>query len=172
MEEQVILVDPLDRPTGVMEKLKAHRRGLLHRAVSVLIFNSRHEWLLQRRAAFKYHSAGLWSNSCCTHPLPDETTEEAAQRRLAEEMGLYCPLSPLFCFTYRTALQNGLTEYEYDHVFIGHTDEMPSINTAEVSDWRYIPSDLLHRDKRTHPEKYTAWFHHIFRELLKPNFYL
>lgn len=169
MEEQVLLVDLLDRPLGVTEKMKAHRQGLLHRAVSVLIFNSRGEWLLQRRAAFKYHSGGLWSNACCTHPFPNEGSEEAAQRRLAEEMGLHCPLSFLFCFTYQAHLDRGLTEYEYDHVFVGRTDEMPVINTTEVADWRYLPSDLLYEDEQTHPEKYTVWFRHICRELLKSN---
>lgn len=165
MEQHVVLVDTEDRPTGSIEKMKAHQRGLLHRAVSVLIFNNRNEWLLQKRTAFKYHSAGLWSNACCTHPTPGEQPAEAAQRRLAEEMGLHCPLSPLFHFTYHACLGRGMTEYEYDHVFIGKTNELPYINPAEVSDWCYLPADLLHHDTRYHPGKYTVWFHHIIQEL-------
>ena len=172
MRERIVLVDPLDRPAGVMEKMEVHRRGLLHRAVSVLVFNSSGECLLQKRSAFKYHSADLWSNTCCTHPFPDELPITAARRRLTEEMGLRCSLDPLFCFTYQERLSRELTEHEYDHVFIGHTDELPVINTTEVSDWCYLPLDLVYRDGQAHPEKYTIWFRHIVRELLTSNYSL
>lgn len=166
MEDQVILVNREDQETGTIGKMQAHLQGLLHRAVSVLIFNSRGEWLLQKRAAFKYHSGGLWSNACCTHPYPGESPEKAAQRRLAEEMGLTCPLSKSHCFIYQAQLGQGLAEHEYDHVFIGHTNILPVIDPEEVSDWCYISPHSLHRDEQTHPEKYTIWFRHIYRALL------
>ncbi|HEY0272948.1 MAG TPA: isopentenyl-diphosphate Delta-isomerase, partial [Chitinophaga sp.] len=116
----VILVDEQDRQTGTMEKLEAHQRGLLHRAFSVFILNEHHEMLLQQRALHKYHSGGLWTNACCSHPLPGEAVEAAAHRRLGEELGIDCYLTHLFAFQYRTAFDNGLTEHEYDHVLLGH----------------------------------------------------
>lgn len=164
---QVVLVDRHDRPAGTLEKMEAHEKGLLHRAVSVFLFNPHGEWMLQRRAFSKYHSGGLWSNACCTHPYPDETPKEAAARRLPEELGISCPLNPLFCFVYRAELDNGLTEHEYDHVYAGCTTGLPQINPQEVAEWGYFSPDLLVHDLKAHPESYTAWFRQLFPEVLK-----
>lgn len=166
---QVVLVDANDHPTGVIEKMEAHRQGLLHRAVSVFLFNHHGDWLLQRRTAFKYHSGGLWSNTCCTHPRPGECPDEAAHRRLREEMGLDCVLEKLFCFTYRTKVSPLLTEYEYDHIFIGQTNTIPDINPTEVWDWRYLSSKLIQTDLRNHPEKYACWFSYLYDQMLQQN---
>lgn len=141
-----------------MEKMEAHRQGLLHRAFSVFIFNSRGEMLLQQRAHDKYHSPGLWTNTCCSHPMPGESTSDAATRRLSEEMGLSCPLRHLFQFIYRIDFSNGLTEHELDHVYIGITDQEPHINPEEVSDYRYIALHDLETDLRENPANYTEWF--------------
>lgn len=164
---QVVLVDVYDRPSGYMEKLEAHRRALLHRAVSVFIFNSRGQWLLQRRALTKYHSGGLWSNACCTHPYPGELAPEAAHRRLREEMGMDCPLDKLFHLIYRAPLGQGLTEYEYDHIFAGQTDDLPIANATEVSEWRYLSPEQLQDEQLRIPQEYTAWFRKLFPEILK-----
>ena len=172
-EDFVILVDEADNEIGWMEKLEAHKKPLLHRAISVFIFNSKGEWLLQRRALNKYHSNGLWTNTCCSHPLPGETSLEAAHRRLHEEMGLETDLKEIFWFTYKEPLDNQLTEHELDHVFVGSTDEYPSINPDEVSEWKYMKFDDLKTDIDNHPENYTVWFRMIFErvnsELLKLN---
>lgn len=167
LSSQIVLVDLHDQPIGYMEKMEVHRQGLLHRAVSVFLFNAHGEWLLQRRALHKYHSGGLWSNACCTHPYPDEAPDTAARRRTGEELGLSCPLEKRFCFLYKTALDHGLTEYEYDHVFTGITTELPEINPAEVREWGYFNSDFLIRDIEAHPGYYTVWFRKIFPEILK-----
>lgn len=164
---QVVLVDLLDRPSGTIEKLEAHRQGLLHRAVSVFIFNAGGEWLLQRRAGGKYHSAGLWSNTCCTHPYPEERPEDAARRRLKEEMGLFCPLKKQFCLAYQAQLEEKLTEYEYDHIFTGYTVDTPVPNPAEVGEWKFVPTQRLAKDVLDHPDHYTVWFKAIFPRLLK-----
>ncbi|WP_298614551.1 isopentenyl-diphosphate Delta-isomerase [uncultured Odoribacter sp.] len=164
---QVILVDINDQPIGTMDKLEAHRRGFLHRAVLVFVFNHKGEWLLQRRTAFKYHSGGLWSNTCSTHPHPGEVPLEAAQRRLQEEMGLKCSLEKSFCFTYKAKLDHGVTEYEYEHVFTGFTENIPDVNPLTVWDWKYLPLDIIRLDERIHPEKYTVWFRQIYREVLQ-----
>lgn len=164
---QVVLVDLNDRPTGYMEKQEAHRQGLLHRAISVFLFNTEGQWLLQRRSFTKYHSAGLWSNACCTHPYPGESPERAAQRRIKEELGLSCPLEKQFCFLYKTALDHGLTEYEYDHIFTGYATDLPEINLTEVQEWGYFSPALLIKDVKAHPEYYTVWFRKIFPEILK-----
>jgi isopentenyl-diphosphate Delta-isomerase len=164
-ETFVILVDEKDNPLGLMEKLEAHRKGLLHRAISVFIFNSRGEWILQKRAHDKYHSKGLWTNTCCTHPLPEESAIEAAGRRLTEEMGLTCSLQKLFSFTYKEMLDNDLTEYEYDHVFIGVTDTEPVINTSEVVAWKKMSYDELHNDIISNPDNYTFWFKEIHKRV-------
>lgn len=156
--DQVILVDENDREIGVMEKMEAHHKAQLHRAVSVFVFNSRGEWLLQQRAKEKYHSGSLWSNACCTHPLPGESTEEAAHRRLEEEMGMDCPLSHLFSFVYKEKLDNELTEYEYDHVFIGNTDVLPKPNPDEVENYKYVSFAELEEDIMQNPDNYTVWF--------------
>lgn len=157
-EEQVILVNEKDIPCGTLEKLEAHQKALMHRAVSVFIFNSAHELLLQQRAHEKYHSGGLWTNTCCGHPRPGEATKDAAKRRLSEEMGLHCSLLPLFQFSYKAVLDHELTEHEYDHVFIGFSDEAPLPNPEEACDYKYLSIDSINQELRSRPEKYTAWF--------------
>ena len=164
-QDFVILVDKNDNEVGQLEKMEAHRKALLHRAISVFICNTKGEWLLQRRAFGKYHSNGLWTNTCCSHPFPGETSQEAAKRRLAEEMGLQANLKEIFWFTYKEPLDNELTEHELDHVFVGVTDELPEINTDEVNEWKYMSFDALKADIENHPEKYTVWFKMIFEEV-------
>jgi isopentenyl-diphosphate delta-isomerase len=164
-ETYVILVDKEDKPVGLMEKMEAHRRALLHRAISVFIINSKGEWILQKRAMDKYHSQGLWTNTCCTHPLPGETDLESANRRLVEEMGIDCNLTKLFSFIYKEKLDNELTEYEYDHVFVGTSDNEPVINTTEVVDWKKISFDELDSDIRLYPDNYTFWFKEIYQNV-------
>lgn len=158
MQEQVILVDELDNAIGTMEKMEAHEKGILHRAFSVFIFNSKGELLLQQRALTKYHSAGLWTNTCCSHPSPSENTLDAAKRRLKEEMGLACELNYKTSFIYKTNFDNGLIEHEFDHVFFGNCDHEPSINLEEVE--RYLWKDVIEimDDIKKDPEKYTSWF--------------
>jgi isopentenyl-diphosphate delta-isomerase len=161
----VILVDENDNPVGVMEKMKAHMEARLHRAVSVFIFNTSGEWVLQKRALDKYHSKGLWTNTCCTHPMPGESEIETAKRRLMEEMGIKCELQKIFSFVYKEELDNNLTEHEYDHVFIGFTDEDPVINTSEVLDWKRIPFDKLRKEIISSQSEYTAWFRKIYTDV-------
>ena len=158
MQEQVILVDSNDTETGVMEKMEAHRKARLHRAVSVFIVNSKGDWLLQRRALGKYHSNGLWTNTCCSHPKPGESSIDAAHRRLMEEMGMKAKLRELFHFIYKEPLDNELTEYELDHVFVGISDDEPNINTDEVLSWKYVNYQTLKQDIAENPENYTVWF--------------
>lgn len=165
MDTYVILVDCNDNEIGISEKMEAHRKALLHRAVSVFICNSKGEWLLQRRALGKYHSNGLWTNTCCSHPNPKESSIDAANRRLMEEMGMKSELVDLFNFTYKEELDNELTEFELDHVFLGITDELPKINTDEVMDWKYISYNELLIDIRNNPQKYTVWFKKIFERV-------
>lgn len=161
--EEVILVDEADTPLGKMEKMEAHRKALLHRAFSVFIFNSKGEMLLQRRAAGKYHSPGLWTNACCSHPRPGEETLAAASRRLKEELGITTTLTKLFDFTYRSAYDNGLTEFEFDHVFVGIYDDRDiQPDPAEVSDFCFRSSDDIQTDLQRSPAKYTTWFHLAF----------
>jgi isopentenyl-diphosphate delta-isomerase len=156
--EKVILVDTDDNAIGEREKMEAHQLGLLHRAFSVLIFNSKGEMLLQKRAREKYHSGGLWTNACCSHPNPGEPLEQAVQRKLKQEMGIV--LAPWFAFKfiYRTDFDNALTEHELDHVFVGTCDSDPSINPEEAEDWRFISLQELKNDVALHPEHYTSWF--------------
>ncbi len=156
--EYVILVDEQDNVIGKMEKQKAHEEGALHRAFSIFIFNSEKKLLLQKRASGKYHCGGLWTNTCCSHPREDETTLDAAYRRLQEEMGLKCSLKNEFSFLYKAALENGLIEHEFDHVFIGETDNLPCINKEEVSDFRYIEINNLLVEISNSPERFTPWF--------------
>jgi isopentenyl-diphosphate Delta-isomerase len=156
--EQVVLVDPEDRDLGVMEKQRAHAEGLLHRAVSVFVFDDQGRLLLQRRAEPKYHSAGEWTNTCCSHPRPGEPAEAAAHRRLREEMGFDCPLVPAFRFTYRAEVGGGLVEHELDHVFVGRWSGDPQPDPAEADDWRWLSLAGAARDAAEHPERYTAWF--------------
>ncbi len=156
--EQVILVDEHDQEIGTMEKMEAHRKGLLHRAFSVLVFNSQGEILVQQRADSKYHSAGLWTNTCCSHPRPHECIQEASARRLREEMGIAANPEFLFKFTYRTHLEQDLVEHEVDHVFTAIFDGTPEANPHEVQAWKFIDLDLLRKDVELHPSNYTYWF--------------
>jgi len=154
----VILVDEQDNPLGVMEKMEAHQKALLHRAFSVFIFNKAGDLLLQKRAAEKYHSAGLWTNTCCSHPMPGEAVEEAALRRLEEEMGFSTPLEKAFAFLYKTGFDNGLTEHEYDHVFTGIYEGGIHPDPDEVSAYRYMPMDELLEWVQRAPGDFTEWF--------------
>lgn len=166
-ESIVLLVDADNKPIGEMEKLEAHRRGIMHRAVSVLVFDLEGQWLLHRRALDKYHAGGLWTNACCTHPFVDEEPREAAHRRMFEEMGMNIApeeLRHLFDFTYRVELDNGLIEHEYDSVFAYTTPIEPVPNPAEVMDWRYINMAALEQDLAEQPESYTPWFRIIFEQ--------
>lgn len=156
--EQVILVDIHDIPLGTEEKLKAHELALLHRAFSVFVFNKSGELMLQRRALHKYHSPGLWTNTCCSHPRPGESTIDAAHRRLLEEMGFDCELDWKFSFIYKAPFDNGLTEHEFDHVFFGSFNHDPIINPEEVDSWKWIKMDDLMEDVKKNPEDYTVWF--------------
>ena len=163
--EYVVLVDEKDKEIGTLEKLQAHMVGKLHRAISVFLFNSKGEFLLQRRALSKYHSAGLWTNTCCSHPRPGEDTADAAKRRLKEEMGMTCELNEVHSFIYRAEFENGLMEHEFDHVFTGVSDLKPIPDSAEVGEWKYISKEELFRDLSVHPEDYTAWFRICMREI-------
>jgi len=162
-EENVILVDNNDNQVGLMPKLEAHQKGLLHRAFSVFIFNSKYELLLQKRASSKYHSAGLWTNTCCSHPREGEKTLDAANRRLIEEMGIQTSLRKVHDFIYRAELDNDLTEHEFDHVFYGIYNEDPVINKDEADDFKWIDMDSLNEDIRTNGNNYTVWFKIAFK---------
>jgi isopentenyl-diphosphate delta-isomerase len=163
-EEPLVLVDAHDVPQGVAPKDEVHRRGLKHRAISVLVRSPAAEMLVHRRNAAKYHSGGLWTNACCSHPRPGEAAENAARRRLAEEMGIRCAVTPLFTAHYRAAVSNGYIEDEVVHVF-GSTYEGPiSPDPAEVSEWKWLPLAELADDLAQRPDRYTVWFRHYFRE--------
>lgn len=164
--ERVVLVDHNDISIGTAPKLDAHVDALLHRAFSVFVFNRSGEVLLQRRAEAKYHSAGLWSNTCCSHPFPDESTMAAALRRLREEMGFECRLRSAFSFVYRADVGNGLVEHEYDHVFIGHSEMTPLPDPAEVAEWKWMSPEQLSTELRLHPGRYTYWLRVAWEELL------
>jgi isopentenyl-diphosphate delta-isomerase len=155
---EVQLVNAEDKPSGSMEKLEAHEKGALHRALSVLIVNSKKEILLQRRALGKYHSPGLWTNTCCSHPYPGEDPNEAAKRRLQEEMGMSSELEFLFKFQYKCDFENGLIEHELDHVFVGQTDDTPHLNTDEAMAFKWMSIENLEQDMLFRPENYTFWF--------------
>lgn len=157
-DEYVILVDERDNETGVMEKMQAHREGRLHRAFSIFIFNDRKELLLQQRAIDKYHSGGLWTNTCCSHPRPNETVKDAANRRLFEEMGMSCELSILTSFIYQTPFGNGLTEHELDYVLTGRFNGTPQINPEEVQAYTWMSLEDVRKDIALHPGNYTSWF--------------
>jgi isopentenyl-diphosphate delta-isomerase len=160
----VVLVDENDNEIGLMEKLQAHTIPALHRAVSVFIFNSERQMLLQRRSESKYHSASLWTNTACTHPYHGESNLVAAARRLKQEMGLESDLKEVFQFIYQAEVGMGLTEYEYDHVFIGLSDELPNPNPDEVCEYEYIDLDDLKERLQTDPYQFTAWFRKIMDE--------
>ena len=156
--DEVILVDADDRPLGTMGKLEAHRQGLRHRAISVIVRDRDNRLLLQQRAAGKYHSGGLWTNTCCSHPRPGEATHDAALRRLAEEMGFSCPLTHLFTAHYRASVSDELIEDEVVHVFGGRFDGTPDPDPHEVAAWRWISPDELAGDIDHQPQNYTVWF--------------
>ena len=162
MSEFVVLVDENDQDLELMEKMEAHEKGLLHRAFSVFILNDKGELMLQRRALEKYHSGGLWTNTCCSHPRQGETVEAAAHRRLMEEMGFDCNIEKAFDFIYRAELDKGLTEHEFDHLFIGHFSGQPQINPDEVAEWKWMGIDDVRKDLAENPQNYTAWFTIIF----------
>lgn len=157
MEDQLIIVNESDEVIGFDSKHKIHREGLLHRAFSIFIFNSERELLLQRRALGKYHSPGLWSNTCCGHPSPDEHILKSAQRRLKTEMGLYCQLEAFGSFVYQADVGNGLIEYEFDHLLIGYSELDPTLNIEEAIAWRRIPLATLEREVRDRPDDFTPW---------------
>ena len=167
MEENVLLVDDKDQFIGLMKKMEAHEKGLLHRAVSAFVFNSKNEMLLQKRALSKYHTPGLWSNTACTHPRENETVKEAVQRRVFEEMGIKTKLDFSFSFTYKCYFSNGLTEHEFDHVFVGRTDALPEINTEEVDAYVFKSLDSVEKELKENPENYTKWFQICFPKIRK-----
>ncbi len=163
--QHVILVNKNDEQVGIAEKMEAHRQGLLHRAFSVFIFNSKGEMLLQQRALKKYHSGGLWTNACCSHPKPGDDTLSAAMIRLREEMGFETNLEKIFDFVYKAEFDNGLTEHEFDHVFAGEYDGKIDFNKEEVMDYCYKDIPEIQESLLTHPGKYTAWFQLAFPEV-------
>lgn len=164
MEEQVILVDKNDNQIGLMPKMEAHEKALLHRAFSVFVLNEKGEMMLQQRAHSKYHSPGLWTNTCCSHQRDGEDNITAGKRRLKEEMGFVTELEELFSFTYKAVFDNGLTEHEFDHVMQGYYDKEPNINTDEVASWKWMSPKDVKKDIQDHPEHYTAWFKIIFNQ--------
>lgn len=164
MEEQVILVDTQDNPIGLMPKMEAHEKGVLHRAFSVFILNDAGELMLQQRALHKYHSPGLWTNTCCSHQRDGETNIAAGKRRLQEEMGFETELREVTSFIYKAPFDNGLTEHELDHIMIGRYNEAPNINSDEVANWKWMPIDAVRDDINQHPENYTVWFIIIFEQ--------
>jgi isopentenyl-diphosphate delta-isomerase len=162
-----VLVDRDDREIGTEEKQRAHEVGALHRAVSVFLFDGHGRVLLQRRAKRKYHSAGKWSNTCCSHPRPGETPVDAAHRRLGEEMGIACELTPAFSFIYRAELDRGLIEHELDHVFVGTFTGAPTPDAREVASWGWMPISALIADCAADPEKYSAWLPTALGEMIR-----
>jgi isopentenyl-diphosphate delta-isomerase len=164
-EEKVILVDLNDNELGTMEKMEAHIKGIMHRAFSIFVFNANGELMLHQRALSKYHSPGLWTNTCCSHPRLGETNYEAAHRRLVEEMGFDTELNEIFSFTYKSDVGQGLTEHEFDHVFIGEYNDKPNLNPEEVADYKYMKLKDIEADMEQSPEKYTVWFRIAFKEL-------
>lgn len=163
-EEYVILVDENDKQIGTMPKMEAHEKALLHRAFSVFVMNDKGETMLQQRAADKYHSPLLWTNTCCSHQRINESNIEAGQRRLQEEMGFVTGLDELISFIYKAPFDNGLTEHEFDHVLIGNYDGEPIINPTEVTDWKWMKPEAVKADIEKNPESYTAWFKIIFEK--------
>jgi len=163
-EEQVILVNELDQQIGLMPKLEAHEKAILHRAFSVFVLNDKNEIMLQQRAHQKYHSPLLWTNTCCSHQREGETNIQAGNRRLFEEMGFNTEIKELFHFIYKAPFDNGLTEHELDHVMIGYYNEIPEINREEVEDWKWMKIEDIKSDMLLNPEIYTVWFKIIFDE--------
>jgi isopentenyl-diphosphate delta-isomerase len=167
MEELVVLVDEKDNEIGVMPKMEAHEKAVLHRAFSVFIFNDKGELMLQQRAAHKYHSPLLWTNTCCSHQRKGESNIEAGRRRLYEEMGFTTELKEVFSFIYKAPFDNGLTEHELDHVLIGNFEGKPEINKEEVEDYKWMLLEDVKSDINNNPDLYTAWFKIIFKESYK-----
>jgi len=163
---EIILVDEQDEQTGTMGKMEVHQKGMLHRAFSIFIFNEKGEMLLHKRADKKYHSGGLWTNACCSHPKPGQKTLAAALLRLQEEMGFKTELTKAFDFIYKAPLENGLTEYEFDHVFIGHYNGDIVPNADEVSDYCFKTVDEIKSSIIAHPDKYTVWFKIAFTKMV------
>ncbi len=164
IEEQVILVNEKDEQIGLMPKLEAHEKAVLHRAFSVFIFNDKNELMLQQRASDKYHSPLLWTNSCCSHQRNGESNIEAGKRRLQEEMGFVCELKEVTSFIYKAPFDNGLTEHELDHIMIGYFNENPKINKDEVESFKWMTVEEVKNDMAEHPEIYTEWFKIIFEK--------
>jgi len=163
-EEHVILVNENDEQVGLMPKMEAHEKAVLHRAFSVFVFNNKNELMLQQRAANKYHSPLLWTNSCCSHQRDGESNLEAGKRRLQEEMGFVCELEEVTSFIYKAPFDNGLTEHELDHIMIGHYNENPIINREEVESFKWMTVEEVKNDMLLHPEIYTEWFKIIFEK--------
>lgn len=163
-KEKVILVNENNEQIGLMEKMEAHEKALLHRAFSVFVFNDKNELMLQQRALTKYHSPGLWTNTCCSHQRDGETNLQAGARRLQEEMGFVTPLKESISFIYKAPFDNGLTEYEYDHVLLGQYNDAPLLNTKEVADWKWMPLEAVKQDIKKQPKIYTEWFKIIFEK--------
>ncbi len=163
-KEQVILVDESNNKVGLMEKIEAHEKALLHRAFSVFVFNDKSELLLQQRAEHKYHSPLLWTNTCCSHQRDGEANIQAGKRRLQEEMGFVCELKEVFSFIYKASFDNGLTEHEYDHVMVGFSNDNPEINPEEVADFKWMSLEDVKEDIENNPMFYTAWFKIIFQK--------
>ncbi|MDN3644213.1 isopentenyl-diphosphate Delta-isomerase [Lutimonas halocynthiae] len=164
LEEKVILVSEVDEQLGLMAKMEAHEKGILHRAFSVFVFNKNGELLLQQRALDKYHSPGLWTNTCCSHQRDGESNIQAGKRRLQEEMGFNCELKELFWFVYKASFDNGLTEHELDHVMIGHYEDDPIVNLEEAAAFKWMTLEDVKKDMQLQPELYTEWFKIIFNE--------
>lgn len=164
-EDLLILVNDNDEPVGAMPKMEAHLKGVLHRAFSVFLFNSKGEMLLQQRALQKYHSAGLWSNTCCSHPIVHEAIEDSLKKRLNHEMGMEADVEFLYKFKYKVALENGFTEHEMDHVYFGISDDQPNVNPEEVKSWKYLSMDEVKHQLEKHPEQFSVWFRICFPEI-------
>ena len=166
MKNMVLLVDEEDNVIGEEEKIKAHQNGgKLHRAFSILIYNDKGEMMLQKRAKSKYHFGGLWTNACCSHPKPGEPINQTIHSKLMQEMGFDTELNEVFSFIYKADFDNGLTEYEFDHVFVGKYDREPKINPEEADDWKWIGMEKLNQDVLENPEKYTPWFKIILEKI-------
>ena len=166
-EEQVILVNENDEQIGLMPKMEAHEKALLHRAFSVFIFNDKNELMIQQRALGKYHSPGLWTNTCCSHQREGETNIEAGKRRLQEEMGFSTNLKDTVSFIYKAPFDNGLTEHEFDHILVGHYNDEPNLNPEEAHDYKWVSLEDLKEDIKENPDLYTAWFKIIFDKYYK-----
>lgn len=164
MNQELILVNELDEEIGYGEKMQVHRDANLHRAFSIFVLNDHDELLLQRRALEKYHSGGLWTNTCCSHPVRGEEQEATVHRRLIEEMGFDCDVKPLFSFIYHAELDNELTEHELDHVYLGKFNGSPNPNPEEVCDWKWIDLDKLRSDLKENPSNYTYWLNHAYEQ--------